>query len=309
MRNSLARSTAAAVGLLVTMSTGHAAASSIVFPVNAQAQVQAVTNIDGTTAPTAATQSVSLAPGPTTTASVTGTSGAAHASVDMTTGQLKVHATSTKGFTATAIGWEFITFSGSAAVDFALAVDGSLSNTVGGGMVYVEPSVRIYDVTSWSNYFASLGDTQYVAYNGAGSPFPFVAGSAWDIEAVRGATSGGCTIYGIPSADCTVNSSGTVFPVDMSLRGTLNAVANQIYLVELQLSTATYNQQLSLVPQVSDFSHTATFGFTNLNGLTFQSSSGQFLAAEVPVPEPGTLTLVGLGMVAAATRRRARRSS
>ncbi len=300
----------AVASLMVTLPAAPASATSIVFPTGAETQVQAMTNIDATTVSTPSTESISLQTGTATSASVSGTTGSAHASADLTTGQLKVDATSTAGFTSTASGWEFLTFSGSGTIDFSFSIDGTLSNSIPSGMVYVEPGVRIYDVTEWTSYFGTISGLQMTAVNGSGSPFPYIVGSAYGIEAVRGASSGGCNIYGISPSDCTVDSSGTPVPVNLALSGSATVMADRLYLVELQLSTATYNQQLSIVPQIGDFSHTATFDFTNLNGLTFESSSGQFLAAanDVPVPEPATVTLVGLGMAMAAMRRRRGRS-
>lgn len=277
------------------------ATASYVFPAGAAAQVQAVTNINATTAPSPATQAIVLELGTATSASVSGPTGSANALIDLTTGQLKADATSTAGFTSSATGWEFVTFSGSGTVDFSFAIDGSLSNLYPAGMVYVEPSVRIYDVTSWTSYFASTGGTQFVAFNGAGSPFPYQAAVAYDIQGVRGAGSGGCTIFAI--TNCTVDSAGTTVPVDLGLNGSLEAVEDRLYLVQLNLTTATFNQQLGVVTQTGNFLNTATFSFINLDGLTFESASGQFLASPVPVPPAAWLLGSALGLISVIRRK------
>lgn len=291
------------LGLPLLLLAAEPSLAAYVFPIGAEAQAQAIANINGTVAPSPATESVSLALGTSASTSKSGATGSASSLVNLDAGQLKVGATSTAGFTATATGWEFVTFSGSGTVGFSFNIDGTLSNLYPAGMVYVEPVVRVYNVTSWSSYFGSTSGIQFSAFNGSGSPFPYLAASAYDIQGVRGAGSGGCTIYGI--TNCTVNSAGAVIPVNLALGGSLNAVANQLYLVELQLTTSTYNQQPGIVTQTGNFLNTATFSFTDLGALSFESSSGQFLASPVPVPSAVWLLSSALGIFGLARRKAA----
>ena len=51
--------------------------------------------------------------------------------------------------------------------------------------------------------------------------------------------------------------------------------------------------------QTGDFGNTAVFSFTDLGGLTFESSTGEFL-----VPEPSTGLLLGVALAGAGVRRR-----
>jgi hypothetical protein len=287
------------------LGAGEPAFAAYVFPAGAAAQAQAVVNINSTIAPTPATQSIVLNPGTTANAAVTGATGSANASINLGTGELKAYANSTAGFTAQATAWEFVTFNGTGSVDFAFDIDGSLSNRYSAGMAYVEAAVRVYDVTSWTSYFGSTGGTQFTAQNGSGSPFPFVEASGFDSQAVRGAGSGGCTIYGI--SNCTVSSDGTLVPVNLGISGTLFAEQDFLYLVELVLTTSTFNQQLGIVAQTGDFANTAKFRFTNLNGLDFESSSGEFLAAPVPVPAAIWLFGSALGLIGTLRRKSTQR--
>ena len=108
-----------------------------------------------------------------------------------------------------------------------------------------------------------------------------------------------------------MNSSGTAVPVDLQLSGSFNAVQGSLYLLELVLNTYTVNGSVNGVQtQLADFAHTATFTFTNLSGLTFATSSGQFLNEETQseAPEPMATALLALGAAGAwGHRRRARR--
>jgi hypothetical protein len=282
------------------------AVASYVFPGGAEAQAQAIANINATVAPSPSTQSTVLNLGDTASTSISGPTGSANASINLAAGELKAYANSTAGFTAQAVAWEFVAFNGNDDVDFAFDIDGTLSNRYFAGMAAVEAAVRIYDVTSWSSYFKTTGGIQFAAENGVGSPFPYLETSGFATQAVRGAGSGGCTINFI--ANCTVDSAGNLVPVNLSIGGTLSAQEGQLYLFELVLTTYTYNQQLGIVPQTGDFANTAVFSFSNLNGLNFDSSSGAFLAAPpAVVPVPAAVWLFGsaLGLMGAMRRKSA----
>ncbi len=276
--------------------------ASYVFPPGAVAQAQAFVNINGTVAPTALTQSTVLNLGTTAGTAISGSPGSANASIDLGAGELKAYGSTTKGFTSQAVAWEFVTFDGNDDVDFAFDIEGTLSNTFPSGMVYVEAAARVYDVTSWTSYFQTTGGIQFAAENGSGSPFPYLEASGFATQAVRGSNSGGCTLYVI--ANCTVDQFGTVIPVNLSIGGTLEAQAGQLYLIELLLTTSTYNQQLGINLQTGDFANTATFSFLNLNGLNFESSSGEFLVAPVPIPTAVWLFGSALGLMGVIRRKR-----
>jgi hypothetical protein len=230
----------------------------------------------------------------------------------MVTGELKVFGSSTQGFDALANGWEFVTFSGNGNVSFQYNVEGSLANGKTNGIVAVDAAVRIYDVTTWTNlsgspYFFNSFGTQVASPNGSGlSPLPFMVASDFDNQGVRGASAATCASQFINS--CTTDSSGTAVSVDLLLDGTLSVQFGRIYLIELMVDTYTFNGgPIGTALQVGDFANTATFSFTNLNRLTYESASEQFLAAEQDVPEPATGALVALGLAGVwwARRRRA----
>ncbi|MDO9459770.1 MAG: hypothetical protein Q7N95_06600, partial [Alphaproteobacteria bacterium] len=182
----------------------------------------------------------------------------------------------------------------------AFDVDGGFSNRRSAGFVYADVGVRLYDVTDWTSYFALSSGIQFVSRNGDTSPFDDIVVSSFERVGVRGASAATCAAIAVTGL-CTTNSNGSLVPVDFSLSGSASVEAGRLYLLELVLNLNTLNGASSNLLQTANFADTAAFTFTDLGGLSFSSSSGQFLAA---VPEPQTWALWAGGLLALGMVRR-----
>ncbi len=236
-----------------------------------------------------------------------GTSGsssgpASSASIDLTTGEVRVAVSGTTNPYAGAQGFEFLTFSGSGTVSYSYSISGTMSNTNPTGDISLGGSALIYDVTGMSpNYFGVPVIPGNYNINAApisfSSAITHVYGNSFNITPFLGSTNG---TY-IQSQD------GTIIPVLTDLSGSFAVDPGHIYAISLLLVGSTRGPNSGNL-QTADFSNTAAFQFTDLDGLTFNSSSGQFLAnTSVPTPEPTTFSLLVFGLAGTfALRRRTR---
>ena len=102
-----------------------------------------------------------------------------------------------------------------------------------------------------------------------------------------------------PAGATTVeNNSGSAVPVSLDVTGSVNVTAGDLYIVELLLTGSEFDFSATKGQQGVDFIDPAAFSFTDLDGTTFTSSSGEFLADATTVPEPSALVLLS-GVLAA----------
>lgn len=252
---------------------------------------------------------VSTTVNPLSWTQVSGTSGSStgtesSASIDMTTGQLRVATSGSDLPYAGAQGFEFLQFSGNGTISYDFSVSGTLSNSDPTGAVRIGSSAIFYDVNGLSpNYFANGGlpgfefiDAAFISF---ASNTTYDYGSSFNISR-------------IPPTNVTFiqNNDGSAIPILVNLAGSFDVQSDHLYAIALQLIGSETGANSSNSLQAADFSHTGTFQFTDLDGLTYTSSSGEFLsnAAVVTTPEPSSFVLFALGLTLAgawcARRRR-----
>jgi hypothetical protein len=277
------------------LSLGLANASSIGFPIpGANAQTMIGLTPGGTT------ETFTVTPGTSANGSVTSASGSASAFANLTTGTLGVQTQGTAGPSANATAWEFLIFNSDATISYAYDVTGTLNNAATNGVSTVSAGVSFYNVTGLSSpYFATLSSP---------AGYQYADGTLASNSSQEGAAYGGSASGDLPVGSTDVlNSSGANVPLSLDVTGSVNVIAGDLYIVDLSLTGDAF-QIGSSNEQGSDFLDPATFSFTNLDGATFTSSSGEFLSAAT-VPEPSTLVvlssmLLGLGLAQFLRQRR-----
>jgi len=239
--------------------------------------------------------------------SVFGPTGNAQGLLDMTTGLLRAQSSGSFGFSNSISGWDFLQFDGNGTVSWAFNVDGSFSNRHSRGFVYADVGMRLYDVTDWTSYFGFTDGIQLSLRNGIFSPYADtladIVASSFERVGVRSSAATSCAAIGV-SGLCATSSNGDLVPVEFSLTGSAAVQSDRLYLIELTMNLSTLNGAGNNGLQTANFADTAAFVFTDLDGLSFNSASGQFLAA---VPEPQTWALWAAGLLLAVTVARQRR--
>jgi hypothetical protein len=265
-----------------------AIANADIFPPGANAQVMI-----GLTPGSPTSESFTITPGTSANGSATSGTGSASAFANLATGMLGVETQGTGEPTANATAFEFLVFSGNATVSYSLAVNGAMNNADVDGAAEINAAVDFFNVTNVAspNYFTTGGFGGSEFANGAlasnSSQFVAVYGSSVDPS------------LNFPAGATTVeNNSGSAVPVSLDVTGSVNVTAGDLYIVELLLTGSEFDFSATKGQQGVDFIDPAAFSFTDLDGTTFTSSSGEFLADATTVPEPSALVLLS-GVLAA----------
>ena len=212
---------------------------------------------------------------------------------DITLGLVGARAESTKAGTSldvlsssTTI-FDTVTFSQSATVSFNVSVTGSFSASSPSVInnLASQASIGIFDLTGTSQWVFGL----------QGSAFPFCLASncalfqrtvnsnmEWSRTLNENNAVLAETIHNFPQ-------DGGVYNLSIDVPGVLDVQAGTTYGIALSMSALAPGFAVN----AADFSNTAAFNFTDLQGATFTSGSGEFLTA-IPVPAAVWLFLSGL---------------
>jgi hypothetical protein len=111
---------------------------------------------------------------------------------------------------------------------------------------------------------------------------------------------------GNPNPTSTLPTSGWV-STSVTGAGTTNETFTGIFAVPAGLSTESLNAWMEVncgLGDSCDFSHTATLNISNVNGVSFTSSSGVLLTGSVPEPSSSVMMLIGAACLALGIVRR-----
>jgi len=250
----------------------------------------------------AQTEQFTITDGASGSSSLTSSASTASASGNLSTGILRVNTQGTTAPGATVSAYDFLTFNGNGTVSYSLAITGSLNNAAPDGDVSIGGAIYVYNVTgATSDVFTINSNPPNSEYINTGYVPAASSGQTVDVYGPSYPSGDLPITFGNFTVSTDQNDSGNAIPVTVDATGSIDVVAGDVYAIQLLLTGGADQLGGTIDEQGANFADTAAFSFTNLDGLTYSSASGEFLAS-VPasVPEPGTLGLFGAGLIGVA---------
>ena len=219
---------------------------------------------------------------------------------NLTTGKVgAISANSTDKFDSIATMRDTLTFDTAADVSISYTLDGFLSSTSRFQSASGQGRIDIYDITGVDDWLVE-GDFFGIPQVDVSSEAESISGNRVNISM------NGIDAFtqkdGRVQITNELSRDGTKHPVSFTIEDTFTVDPSKIY--GISLTAGAFSSEDS----VADFLNTGTFAFTDLGDSSFTSGSGLLLSAQqpVPVPEPGTLALLALGLAVLGHTRRKR---
>ncbi|QGY41960.1 PEP-CTERM sorting domain-containing protein [Pseudodesulfovibrio cashew] len=188
-------------------------------------------------------------------------------------------------------------------VTMSLSLEGLLSNTSPDGYATSDTSISIYDITGYSSWLeeSAYGLGMVTSFTKvATAAINFAVGDQYWLDLLN---------QWVSFDDMAYDTTGQTYSFDLTKSLTFEADPLKTYGIRIWTSADANGSNEGI--SASDFYNTSEVGFTELNGATFESGSGAFLAnqgstAPVATPEPSTILLLGAGLFGLVAVRRKR---